>query len=217
MGVVGYGDKMGVFAGMSTPPIVLCYLLALVASVGCSKRVQHPELFLPLTDTDDRALATHLGSRTDWESIVLNATLITDAGLVYLSRCIGLRDLDIRYTKVTDVGLSQLAELKCLQHLSLDGTGVTDAGLAHLAGLKYLSQLSIRKTGVTDAGLAHLTGLERLVFLDISETGVTDAGLPSLFGLRSLRGLDISRSKVTAQGVSIVRSNMPWVDIEEEK
>ena len=71
----------------------------------------------------------------------------------------GLQTLWLNDTKVTDAGLAHLQGLAGLQELRLERTQVTDAGLAHLAGLTELLNLLLAETQVTDAGLAHLRGL----------------------------------------------------------
>jgi len=59
-------------------------------------------------------------------------------------------------TRVSDAGLVHLRGLTQLKWLDLTGTQVTGSGLEHLQGLTQLQELTLSNTKVTDAGVAEL-------------------------------------------------------------
>ncbi len=65
-------------------------------------------------------------------------------------------DVSLEATSVTDAGLVHLKELTKLPTVDLSGTKVTDAGLVHLKGLPQLQSLTLWETKVTDAGVKKL-------------------------------------------------------------
>src|SRR4030042_1383652 len=79
-----------------------------------------------------------------------------------------LQSLGLNGTNVTDAGLEHLKGLTELTRLALYDTKVSDLGLRHLKGLTHLKRLCIRGTDphvrscgtkVPDAELEHLKGL----------------------------------------------------------
>jgi hypothetical protein len=64
--------------------------------------------------------------------------------------------LGLELTGVTDAGLDAVASLPNLVYLNLYGTKVTDAGIAKLAGLKHLRNLYVWQTQVTPEGVKKL-------------------------------------------------------------
>ena len=69
---------------------------------------------------------------TDLGRLHLEATQITDAGLVHLTVLTKLRELDLMSTQITDTGLEHLTGLTNLNSLFLRGTQVTDDGIKKL-------------------------------------------------------------------------------------
>ncbi|MEX0717129.1 MAG: hypothetical protein WD066_11095 [Planctomycetaceae bacterium] len=107
--------------------------------------------YLILADTDcgDRALR-HF-SPTDWP--VLQS--------VFLQR-----------TRVTDAGLEQIAELRSLLLVDLADTKITDRGVAKLAGMPRLESLTLERTAVTPACLGALRTLPNLKYLYLRGTAI---------------------------------------------
>lgn len=120
-----------------------------------------------------------------------------------------LETLDLQGTSVTDAGLGALAGFANLKTLSLLGTNVTGAGLGALAGLHNLETLDLGRTKVTDAGLGALAGLSNLISLSLRDTNVTDTGLGALTGLPNLKRLIVGGTKVTGVGMSKFRATHP--------
>jgi hypothetical protein len=110
----------------------------------------------------------------------VNATQVTDAGLVHLGGLTHLRVLDLCGAPVTDSGMEYLRGLTHLQELNLASTRLTDTGLEPLGRLTQLEGLALDKTQVTDAGILHLQGLRQLRWLTLDGTHVTTTGVQRL-------------------------------------
>jgi Leucine-rich repeat (LRR) protein len=85
--------------------------------------------------------ATLLQALTKLESLSLNNTLVSDAGLAHLQVLTQLRNLYLGNTQVSDTGLQHLEGLTQLENLYLSNTQVSDAGLDGLQ--KALPNLTI--------------------------------------------------------------------------
>jgi Leucine-rich repeat (LRR) protein len=73
-----------------------------------------------------------------------------------IGKLASLESLDIDHTRITDAGLAKLAGLTKLTALTLDSVDLTDAGVAHLAGIGSLRELDLYHTLVTDKGFEQL-------------------------------------------------------------
>jgi len=85
----------------------------------------------PATQTSDHFDAFRQG----WvrlDTLYLNNTRVTDAGLEHLKELVDLRVLELDNTQVTDAGMKCLQPLCRLEIVSLRGTQVTDFGEAEL-------------------------------------------------------------------------------------
>jgi serine/threonine protein kinase len=87
--------------------------------------------------------------------LVLDATKVSDAGLVHFKDCKNLSYIDLFLTQVSDAGLVHFRDCKALTTLGLGRTKITDAGLANFKDCKSLSFLSLAGTQVGDSGLAY--------------------------------------------------------------
>jgi Leucine-rich repeat (LRR) protein len=87
--------------------------------------------------------------------IRLNSNKVNDAALKELQG-LKVNTLVLDHTAVSDAGLEKLKDLTSLQALDLSFTQVTDAGLAHLGALPNLRTLNLTGTRVTDQGVAQL-------------------------------------------------------------
>ncbi|MCA9077043.1 MAG: redoxin domain-containing protein [Planctomycetaceae bacterium] len=149
----------------------------------------------------------HLSKLSNLKTLMIcgtrHAGLISDAGLVHLSRLKQLERLSLSGTTITDSGLDSLAKLTKLEHLALVSDGITDEGLGRLSALKqlkYLSLLSSRKRGkLTPAGLSQLSGLSDLSELwymirpiRSDDDALDFSGLPNLekFSMGGMRDKD---------------------------
>ena len=67
-----------------------------------------------------------------------------------------LESLDLDHTKVSDAGIAKLTGLTRLVNLELDSVDLTDAGVTHLAALRSLRQLDLYHTLVSEKGFEQL-------------------------------------------------------------
>jgi hypothetical protein len=156
----------------------------------------------------------HLRGLSRLQTLILDTTPVTDAGLACLADLKGLVSLDLAYCgQVTDAGVAHLTGLTRLRGLKLCDTQVTDAGLASLEGLTDLEELDLHLTSITDAGLAHLRRLARLRELNLGYTHLTDAGLEYLKGLTGLTELNLENTEVSHAGVEGLRRCLPRVSV----
>jgi hypothetical protein len=97
---------------------------------------------------DDQTLES-VGRLSHLESLWLNGTAVTDAGMVHLKGMSRLSDLTLGAVGVTDAGLAQLTGLSNLRTLHVTGSRVTDTGV--LALEEALPRLQIlREEDVVD-------------------------------------------------------------------
>ncbi len=143
------------------------------------------------------------------ESVVLNGSDLTDAGL---SRLAGLNPRMIYFecvTTITDAGLIHLKGMTRLEKVDLYNTQIGDAGLAHLERLPRLQFLNLGQIKVTDAGMEHVGRIRGLSRLELAGTRVGDAGSAQLASLVDLKILSLDRTAVSDAGVRALRSALP--------
>jgi hypothetical protein len=150
-----------------------------------------------------------IGELTTLQSLYLQETGITGAGLRYLKGMKGLTTLNIGWNRRIGTGLENLEGLTQLQNLEMYSTGVTDEGLGHLVGLTGLQTLNLASTKVTDTGLTHLLGMKDLRTLNLRYTQVSDTGLEQLRSLRNLRSLALNGTRTTNEGIDRFRKELP--------
>lgn len=165
---------------------------------------------------------------------------ITDAGLAYLTRLQGLRELTLHNMELEGTGLGALGDLAGLDTLNLVRltlapgglrnlrippgvqclrlnlkSEITDDDLVVLSGLKRLKFLALHISGLTDQGLRNLAELHRLESLSIvgRNLQITDAGLKSLEHLPALQSLFLRGTRVTQQGLHEFRDKLPGLNV----
>ena len=88
--------------------------------------------------------------------------------------------VDLSATKITDQGVAQLAASKNLRLIRLAETGVTDAVIDTLLKIPSLESINLYGTKVTDAGVSKLAALTNLKRLYLWQTAVTPAAIKTL-------------------------------------
>jgi len=139
-----------------------------------------------------------------------------DSALARLAMRHGARidSLAIEYTGVTDAGIGSLSQFTVLRHLIIrndpgrpgasESMGrISDAALVHLKGLDRLSTLHLGGLPVTDAGLdslKELRGLVTLQVVDAKARGDFLAGLNSLprLAILYLDGNELNEERLAA-------------------
>lgn len=88
--------------------------------------------------------------------------------------------VDLSATKITDQAVAQLASAKNLRLIRLAETGVTDASIDTLLKLPSLESINLYGTKVTDAGVSKLSAMPRLKRLYLWKTTVTPEAVKAL-------------------------------------
>lgn len=104
--------------------------------------------------------------------------------------------IDLKWTSITDADLRHVAGLTELQHLELGSTKITDAGLTQIAGMTGLWHIDLSKTQISNAGLHQIADMTGLRHLYLNDTQITDAGLHHIAGLSGLQGLYLNGTQV---------------------
>jgi hypothetical protein len=107
------------------------------------------------------------------QSLDLENTAATDAGMVYVAQMSGLECLFLS-PRISDAGVSQLSGLAGLKTLGLSGAKVTDEALKNVKTLAELRTLWLSDTRVTARGIAQLRGMKKLERVGVSGTGISD-------------------------------------------
>jgi hypothetical protein len=169
--------------------------------------------YLPRKATDlDMA---QLGNLSQIDTLVVDLTDVSDAGLAQLERLRNLRWLTISTHPPcsTDELLRRLKVLPHLRGLNLDRSDVTDAGLRHLKGLIHLELLGLEGTGLTDDDIIYLNGLTSLRHLYLDGTRISDKGLVDLEHLVNLKSLRLKGTSVSGSGVRSLQKALPHVRV----
>lgn len=132
----------------------------------------------------------------------------TDRLLKQLSGMAEVESLVLDLTNVSDAGMRHVATLPNLKRLVIEGgnPGVGNRGLSFLTGCP-VEKLELINTKVDDEGLAHLQSLPNLraltVYCDARRgRGLTDAGLDRLAGLSALDKLHLDRLHISGSWAS---------------
>ncbi len=157
---------------------------------------------------DDNAIERIVSAWPNLESISLDGSQITDAGLSHLGELRRLRYLNVSRTQIADKGLESLASLSGLTTLHASNTNIGDQGMAHLARITSLEKLDLNFTGITDRGLKEvhsLTNLKRIYFVG---TKVTDDGLEYLKPLKTIEFVGPSET-ISSGALEALKESLP--------
>jgi uncharacterized membrane protein len=88
--------------------------------------------------------------------------------------------VDLSATKITDQAVAQLVSAKSLRLIRLAETAVTDASIDTLLKLPSLESINLYGTKVTDAGVSKLSAMPRLKRLYLWKTTVTPEAIKAL-------------------------------------
>ena len=147
----------------------------------------------------------NIAGLTNLEDLDIQDAMVSDAGLVHLSRLYKLRRLNLLKTsptgKITDAGLANLKNLKSLEELTLP-TGITDTGVEHLTALDSLKKINLWGDGVTDKGMSVLAQMKSLENLEIMSRNVTDAGIEKLAQCPRLKSLSLQNAPITDAAIA---------------
>lgn len=159
------------------------------------------------------------GNRITGPGIIDNRPMMTDTGLMHISKMTNLRTLILPHeSMVTDEGLVHLQELQNLRELWLDFIPFTDAGVAHLKNLTKLRVLRFFDAKITDKGMANFRDMTDLEDLQLGHSLITDASMPMIGKMTKLKTLDL-RTKVTDEGLVHLQNltNLTWLCLDDNE
>jgi hypothetical protein len=113
-----------------------------------------------------------------------------------------LETLDVQHTEITDAGLETIAHLTRLESLNLAGTAIDGRGLAHLGRLDKLRHLDLRDTAIQPEHLRTLSVLKSLRTIELPAAAITDEVLAVLGRLPHLRSLVLAKASVSDRGLA---------------
>ena len=90
------------------------------------------------------------------ETLHVNGTHVTPAGLNELRRCCNLETLIIDGTQFDETVVAALTELPALQDVDLIGEDINDENIHLIAALQHLQSLYLDETSVTDSKIEDL-------------------------------------------------------------
>jgi hypothetical protein len=128
--------------------------------------------------------------------INLYETNVTNADLVWLSKCPRLECIDLTRVKISDTGLEHLTGLTRLRVLSVASDGITDRGCQMLAQISSLEDLHLDSFHITDAGPMHLARLKQLKRLHLA-AAMSDKAISTL--RKELPECEIHPVRITAR------------------
>lgn len=184
---------------------------ALPATTAGKAGPQQVEEFLaiiPSQRRDENLLALAALNEADRgliETMDLQGSLVTSAGIAVLPKFPNLKSLNLQQRLLTPEDLSVIGSLNSLEHLDLTFSNLTDAGLPEIARLAQLRSLDLIGTKISGPGLDALQPLTQLERLAVKKTVVTGGDLARLSCLRGLKYLDVSDTNFAAGGEKALR------------
>ena len=118
--------------------------------------------------------------------------VVTDETLKHLKKLAHLESLVIQATPLTESDVEIIAKLSQLKHLSISGPQLSDAGIAHLARLPKLKSLSISGEQLSDETIIALRSFPQLERLSFGGYRMTNEALAHLKYISRLRQLTLS-------------------------
>ena len=126
-----------------------------------------------------------------------------DDFLAPLTKLEKLETLYLDHTNVTNAGLAPLARLKSLERLAVLEDGLNEAGMAHIAAMSWLKGLRIATdTTFSEASLSQLAKLTSLKALSLGWRGLQPTAYAHLAQMPSLEYLFLGGYRHGAEGIA---------------
>jgi Leucine-rich repeat (LRR) protein len=116
-----------------------------------------------------------------------------------------LTNIDLTGVQVSGK-LDSLKECPSLIALNLSGNKLTAEDLADLNN--RIRDLTLDNCEIADGGISRLVSLTKLRNLSLHNTPVTDNSIVALSRL-NLKSLNVEGSSITAEGISLLKKNLP--------
>jgi len=152
-------------------------------------------------DLTDKVMPT-IGALTALETLSLDNTKITNAGLKYLVKS-PVSLLSLKHTKIDATGVKYIIAMPKLVQLFVNHTTIGDESMP-LLGTKYLISLGLSKTPVTVSGIKALVRAKNLPvtlrWLDLDGCEVGNEVISVLKSFPQLSKLNLDSTKVDGRG-----------------
>jgi Leucine-rich repeat (LRR) protein len=134
----------------------------------------------------------------------VSGSSFTDRDIKYLKKS-PLTNIDLTGVQVSGK-LDSLKECPSLIALNLSGNKLTAEDLADLNN--RIRDLTLDNCEIADGGISRLVSLTKLRNLSLHNTPVTDNSIVALSRL-NLKSLNVEGSSITAEGISLLKKNLP--------
>ena len=148
-------------------------------------------------------------------ALVLDAGIVKDSDVKYLTALTGLEHLRLRDSPLSDIGIKELADgqLQSLRILNLPQARPTAIGLRELARLPKLRQLRIAGRQIDDAAIEELAKWPALSSLHLIQPGMTDRSLVTLASMQELSSLYIDECPLSDAAWSKFFASRPGLHV----
>lgn len=161
----------------------------------------------------DDSLLRELAGIDGLQSLNLDRTPVTDAGIAAIGRLPGLKSLSLTRTRLSGESVEMIVDqFPGLVHLRLDETTI-GPGVPALARSENLQQLSLYRVPVTSPMCKELAKITTLRDLSLDQSMITDDGLGPLAKLTNLHRLSIWQCAVTDKALEKFAKSRPDVHV----
>jgi hypothetical protein len=140
----------------------------------------------------------------------------TDSWLEQAASLVSLESLALDQTDVSDAGIKQVSTLPRLKSLRVQGGQITDKAVEYLAAAVALESLELCNTTVTDHGIRSLARLPRLRVLTIEyhrprdeRPALSDQAVLFIESLKLLDRIELRGDWFSAAAISRLQSSLP--------
>ncbi|MFO0876308.1 MAG: hypothetical protein U0840_02960 [Gemmataceae bacterium] len=159
---------------------------------------------------------------TKLEEVRIGGKQLTDKGMAFVGKLVGLKKLDIdepfaldqRIPLVSKAGFAQLATLTNLQEVTIyNSRSIADGSLAAFRDLKNLKTLAVLRTSIPPAGAEPLAALTSLRKLHLE--GVVNDSLRPVGKLTALEELNLTGTAIDDAGLQHLTglTSLRWLDL----
>ena len=117
------------------------------------------------------------------KSLMFSGNQVSDESLDKILESSGLESLHLQYTPITDAGLKRIASIKSLKKLRIDSAVITDDGIAALVDGPPLVSMNLRITGISGKMFDSLAKIKTIEDLTIHGSGQSGSFTGSLFAI----------------------------------
>lgn len=185
---------------------------------------QHPDCLLKLPpDTFDYI-------KLQFMSMADNEDGLSDRAMPYIHHLSGLQSIDLDNSETTDAGLAKLGSMPALRALTMDSTMVKGPGLKQLKAPRLimlrvgrsqvdneslsslqqfplLENLGMVHVGLDLKGLSHIAKCHNLHNLELGENRIDDSAVPFLLQLKKLKSISVKQTGITIKGLERLARN----------